>query len=192
MKQFTRFSLRNPVAVVLLVLLIAIGGVYSAGKFKQEQLPDVSFPGIFVTAVYPGAAPNEVLSQVTMPLEKTLRNVEGVKNIVSQSANSVSFLQLEFSYSDDMREKKSKVEEALGGIQLPEDAEKPEVAYYSTSSEPIMYTSVLPKREMIRRNWSDSSKIPSFRNFKGSRESPKFKPSDCRTTGCISGLTLPA
>lgn len=177
MKQFTQFSLRNPVAIVLLVLLIAIGGVYSAGKFKQEQLPDVSFPGIFVTAVYPGAAPNEVLSQVTMPLEKTLRNVEGVKNIVSQSANSVSFLQLEFSYSDDMREKKSKVEEALGGIQLPEDVEKPEVAYYSTSSEPVMYTSVFAKEgddseELVR--FVKDSVIPELQGIEGVAEVQTF------------------
>ncbi|MEX1028797.1 MAG: efflux RND transporter permease subunit [Paenibacillaceae bacterium] len=145
MKFFTDFSLRNPVAIVLLVILVAVGGIYSTINFKQEMLPDVAFPGIMVTAIYPGAAPNEVLNQVTMPLEKALRNVDGVKNVTSQSANSVSNLQLEFGYSEDMTEKKSKVEEAISGIQLPVDVAKPEVVSFATSNDPIMYTSLFAK-----------------------------------------------
>ncbi len=142
LKAFTNFSLRNPVAIVLLVILIAVGGVYATTKFNQEQLPEVSFPGIMVQAIYPGAAPNEVLTEVTLPLEKILRNVEGVKSVTSQSANSVSFLQLEFSYSDDMKEKKGVVEDALANVRLPQEVERPEVMFFSTSSQPIMYTTV--------------------------------------------------
>lgn len=88
MKFFTNFSLRNPVAIVLLVILVAVGGVYAATSFKQEQQPEIAFPGIMVQSVYPGAAPNEVMNQITLPLEKILRNVEGVKNVTSQSAKA--------------------------------------------------------------------------------------------------------
>ncbi|OMF37379.1 hypothetical protein BK133_04795 [Paenibacillus sp. FSL H8-0548] len=142
MKFFTSFSLRNPVAIILLVILIAASGVYATLGFKQEQQPEIAFPGIMVAAVYPGAAPNEVMNQVTMPLEKVLRNLEGVKSITSQSANSVSMLQLEFSYSDDMKKKQAEVTQAIGEASLPESVAKPEVQYFSTTNQPIMYTSV--------------------------------------------------
>jgi len=130
LKHFTNLSLRNPVAVVLLVVLIVVGGIYSTSKFKQEQLPEIAVPGIIVSTVYPGAAPNEVLEQVTLPLEQGLRNLEGVKNVYSQSANNLSVIQLEFSYNDNMKKRQDEVRQTLAGIALPEGALKPEVMYY--------------------------------------------------------------
>jgi HAE1 family hydrophobic/amphiphilic exporter-1 len=173
MKFFTDFSLRNPVAIVLLVILVAVGGIYSTTNFKQEMLPDVAFPGIMVTAIYPGAAPNEVLNQVTMPLEKALRNVDGVKNVTSQSANSVSNLQLEFGYSEDMKEKKSKVEEAISGIELPVDVAKPEVISFATSNDPIMFTSLFAKEGTSQAELNQIVKnivIPELQGIEGIAE----------------------
>ncbi|MBC8081556.1 MAG: efflux RND transporter permease subunit [Gorillibacterium sp.] len=153
MSFFTKFSLKNPAAVILLSLLIAIGGVYATGQFKQEQLPDIAFPGLGVVTLYPGAAPNEVLNTVTLPMEKTLRNIEGVKNVTSQSSNSVSYFSLEFGYSADMKEKAREVEEALNSVKLPQGVEKPEVQRFSTGGQAIIYSSVylqdgVPEQEM--------------------------------------------
>jgi hydrophobic/amphiphilic exporter-1 (mainly G- bacteria), HAE1 family len=147
MKFFTNFSLRNPVAIVLLVILVAAGGLYAAAQLKQEQQPEVTFPGVMVSSVYPGAAPNEVLNQVTLPLEKVLRNVEGVKNVTSQSANNVSMLQLEFAFNDDMKKKQEAVKQAIADVQLPQEVEKPTVQYFSTTNQPIMYTTVTAQKE---------------------------------------------
>ncbi len=148
MQFFTKFSLRNPVAIVLLVILIAAGGVYATTKFQQEQQPEINFPGVMVQAVYPGAAPNEVMSQVTLPLEQVLRNVEGVKNVTSQSANSVAVLQLEFGFNDDMKKKQELVQQAVGTVQLPEGVSKPAVMYFSTTNQPIMYSTVIAQGDM--------------------------------------------
>lgn len=178
MKFLTNFSLRNPVAVVLLVLLVAVGGIYSASLFKQEQQPEIAFPGILVSAVYPGAAPNEVLNQVTLPLEKALKSVEGVKNITSSSANGSSVLQLEFSYKDNMKKKQAEVEQALGDIQLPDGAAKPAVQYFSTTNQPIMYTTVAAKEGVSEQQLADIVKntlIPKLQAIEGV--------SDVQTTG---------
>lgn len=145
MKSFTSFSLRNPAAIFLLSLLIAIGGVFSATKFKQEQMPEVAFPVISVMAVYPGASPEEVLNSVTIPMEKTLRNVEGVKNVVSTSSNSIAGFQLEFNFSDDMKVKKQEVEEAIKNVKLPDEVAAPTVQSHSTSNDATLYTAVFAK-----------------------------------------------
>ncbi|WEK54219.1 MAG: efflux RND transporter permease subunit [Candidatus Cohnella colombiensis] len=170
MKFFTNFSLRNPVAVVLLVLLVAVGGVYSALQFKQEQQPEVTFPGIMVSAMYPGAAPNEVLSQVTAPMEKVLRNLEGVKNVISTSSNSISFVQLEFSFSDDMKVKQEVVRQALNEVSLPVGVHKPEVMYFSTTNQPIMYTTVSAKQGASEEQFNElvkSSLLPKLQAIDG-------------------------
>lgn len=170
MKFFTNFSLRNPVAIVLLVLLVSVGGLYATTGFKQEQQPEVTFPGILVSAVYPGAAPNEVMNQVTLPMEKVLRNVEGVKNVISQSANSMSMLQLEFSYNDDMKKKQAEVSQALSDIRLPEGAGKPEVQYFSTTNQPIMYTTIAAAEGVTDEKLADIVKnvlIPKLQAVEG-------------------------
>ncbi|WP_127533829.1 efflux RND transporter permease subunit [Paenibacillus kobensis] len=177
MKWITHFSIRNPVAIVLLVLLIAVGGVYSATTFKQEQLPEVAIPGIIVSVVYPGAAPNEVLDQVTFPLEKVLRNVNGVKNVTSQSANSVSQLMLEFSYNDNMKDKQDEVEKALEGIVLPAEAEKPSVSYQSTSSDPILYSAVSSANGMSEEELNQYVSrllLPTLQSIEGVSEVQSF------------------
>jgi len=173
LKNLTKFSLRNPVAIVLLVVLIVIGGIYSTAKFKQEQLPEFAFPGIIVSTVYPGAAPNEVLEQVTLPLEQKLRNLEGVKNVYSQSANNLSILQLEFSYNDDMKQRQEEVLQALAGMALPEGALQPQVMYFSTTSSPIMYTSVSGAEGVSERELNDivnGELLPKLRAIEGVSE----------------------
>jgi HAE1 family hydrophobic/amphiphilic exporter-1 len=170
MKWLPDFSLKNPTAIVLLVLLVAMGGVYSVAQFKQEQLPDITIPGIVVSTVYPGAAPHEVLTHVTMPLEKALRNIEGVKNITSQSANSVSVIELEFGYGEDMKLKKAEVKEVLSGVSLPDEAEQPEVMGFSSTGQPIMYTAVkagagITQQELWRLVRNDI--IPALQNIEG-------------------------
>ncbi len=173
MKFFTNFSLRNPVAIVLMIILVTVGGVYSTLQFKQEQQPEIAFPGIAVSAVYPGAAPNEVLDQVTRPLEQVLRNVEGVKNVSSQSANSVAVLQLEFSFNDDMKKKQEEVKQAIGDVRLPEDVQKPEVLYFSTTNQPIMYTTLSAMEGVSQEELAGfvkSSVIPDLQAIEGISE----------------------
>ncbi|KIL36300.1 RND superfamily resistance-nodulation-cell division acriflavin:proton (H+) antiporter [Cohnella kolymensis] len=170
MKFFTNFSLRNPVAIVLLVILVAAGGLYAATQLKQEQQPEVAFPGVMVSSVYPGAAPNEVLNQVTLPLEKVLRNVEGVKNVTSQSANSVSMLQLEFAFNDDMKKKQEEVKQAIADVQLPQEVEKPKVQYFSTTNQPIMYTTVTAQKDLSVEQLTTivkNSVVPDLQTIEG-------------------------
>lgn len=173
LRNFTKFSLQNPVAIVLLVVLIAIGGVYSTTKFKQEQLPEIDIPGIIVSTVYPGAAPNEVLEQVTRPLEQALRNLEGVKNVYSQSSNNLSVIQLEFSSNDDMKRRQEEVLQALAGIALPEGALQPEAMYFSTTNSPILYTSVSGAEGVAEEELSDivsTELLPKLKAVEGVSE----------------------
>lgn len=142
MSLLTRFSLKNPVAVVILVILIVFDGLYASTRFKQESMPDISIPYLFVTAIYPGASPREAQSDVALPIENAVMNIDGVKSIVSNSANGVATITLEFGFNADIEDKKSKVEEALNNVQLPAQVQRPKVSKISFASGPMMYTSI--------------------------------------------------
>ncbi|WP_018131545.1 efflux RND transporter permease subunit [Effusibacillus pohliae] len=170
MSFVSRFSVKNQVAILILVVLVTFGGVYSATRFKQESMPDISIPYLFVTTVYAGATPPEVLHQVTLPLENALKNVEGVKAISSSSANNIAAITLEFPFSVNIAEAKRKVEEALNSVQLPSDAEKPKVTKISFDSGPIMYTAVSAKEgtsESELQNIVKNQIVPALQGIEG-------------------------
>ncbi|WP_127580099.1 efflux RND transporter permease subunit [Paenibacillus koleovorans] len=141
----TRFSLRNPIAILILVILVAVGGAYSATQFKQESMPDIAIPYLFVTALYPGATPQEVQNEVALPLEQALKQVEGVQVLESTSASNVVTINMQFSFSADLDEKAERIEEVLNGIRLPQGVEKPVLNKITLASGPMMYTAVTAK-----------------------------------------------
>ncbi|PWK15790.1 efflux RND transporter permease subunit [Tumebacillus permanentifrigoris] len=145
MTQLTKFSLRNPIAILIIVLLIAIGGVYSTTKLNQEMMPDVTPAAIYVNVVWPGASSQEVMNTVTKPLERSLQNVEGVQKVNSSSSDSVSFIRLEFDQGADRDLKKSKVEEAIANVTLPQNAMTPNIIKGGSSTVPILFAAVVPK-----------------------------------------------
>ncbi len=138
----TKFSLRNPIAIVILVLLLAGGGVYSASQFKQESMPDIAIPYLFVTAIYPGATPQEVQNEVSIPMEQALKQVEGIESLESTSASNVSTVTMQFSYSANLEEKMDAIEKVMAGMKLPSSVEKPVLNKISLAGGPMMYTSV--------------------------------------------------
>ncbi|KEO83277.1 efflux RND transporter permease subunit [Tumebacillus flagellatus] len=170
MSLFTKFSLKNPVAIVILCILIVIGAGFSVTKFRQEQLPDVNFPSVTVQAVYPGASPNDVLNEVTVPLETVLRNVPGVKNVTSQSQNNFAMIALEFSFKDNMDEMKKKVEDAIANVKLPSVVENPKVSTFGTSNQAILYSAVQTTGSTSQEELNDIVKnriLPQLKSIDG-------------------------
>lgn len=142
MNHIINFSLKNKFAVWLLTIIIMVSGLYSGLNMKLETLPDITIPVVTVTTVYPGAAPEEVSSKVSEPIEKRLQNLNGVKVVSSSSFQNASAIQMEYNYEKNMDEAKREVEEALADISLPDGAGKPEVSRISLNAFPIISLSV--------------------------------------------------
>lgn len=68
----SQFSIRRPVTVFMLVVVLLIGGVIFGSKLPVEQMPELKFPVLVVATSIPGATPSEVEELVTKPIEKTL------------------------------------------------------------------------------------------------------------------------
>lgn len=142
MRWLTRFSLNNPVAIVILVILIAVSGVFSAFHLKEELMPDIAYPVIAVVTPYPGASPQSVAADVTHPLEEALKTVQGVKTVTSTSVQSVSEIQLELNLNADVSAVQQKVEQVVNGVGLPSAALKPSTQQFSFNTQPVVYFTV--------------------------------------------------
>src|SRR5688500_8483394 len=98
----TRISIANPVFATMVMIAIAVLGVFSYQRLKVEQMPEVALPFVLVLTNYPGAAPEAVETDVTKPLEYALNQISGVKLIRSNSHEGISTVFAEFRLDTDV------------------------------------------------------------------------------------------
>ncbi|GAB6991248.1 efflux RND transporter permease subunit [Paenibacillus pini] len=151
MKSIINFSLNNKFAIWILTIIVAAAGIYSGLVMKQETMPNINIPFLSVTAVYPGAAPEGVVQDVTIPLEQRLRNVDGVKTVNSTSMENASNIAMEFDYGTDLDQATAAVREALNQVTLPEGAQKPTISKFSLSSFPVVSISASEENDDLEQ-----------------------------------------
>ncbi|MFD1848549.1 efflux RND transporter permease subunit [Oceanobacillus bengalensis] len=149
MRGLVNFVIKNKLAVWLLTIIIVVSGVFSATRMKMETIPDISIPYLMVLDVYPGATPEQVMEDVSMPLEKAIENLEDVKAVYSNSNANMANIQVEYDYGVDMDEAKRALESALDTVVLPEDAEEPTISAISMNMMPVVALSVSSETEDI-------------------------------------------
>ncbi|MGG3799063.1 efflux RND transporter permease subunit [Metabacillus fastidiosus] len=142
MNQIINFVLKNKFAVWLLTIIVTVAGLYSGMNMKMETIPDINTPIMTVTTVYPGATPEEIADKVSEPIEKAIRNLNGVNIVSSNSFQNASSIQIEYSFKKDMDEAKDEVNEALANIEFPKEVNKPDVQKLSLNAFPILALSV--------------------------------------------------
>jgi len=148
-KSIVNFVVRNKLAVWLLTLIVLFSGMYSSARMKMETIPDISIPYLMVMSVYPGATAEQVMDEVSIPLEKTLENLSGVKTVMSNSYSSMASLTVEYDYGTDMDEAKRELKSALDDIALPDNAQEPMVSAFSMNMMPVLALSISSTSEDI-------------------------------------------
>lgn len=149
MKGLVNFVLKNKLAVWLLTIIITVSGIYSSTRMKMETIPDISIPYLMVMGVYPGATPEKVMEEVSIPFEKAIEGLDGVKSVYSNSSSNIASIQVEYDYGIDMDEKKRQLETALDNVSLPEGAETPMITSISMNMMPVIALSVSSSEEDI-------------------------------------------
>ena len=138
MKSIINFSLNNKFAIWILTIIVTAAGLFAGVSMKQETIPNISIPFLNVIAVYPGAAPEGVVEDITLPLEQRLSNIDGVKMVTSTSMENAASIAMEFDYGTDLDQATAAVREALNEVNLPEDAQKPTISKFSLNSFPVI------------------------------------------------------
>ena len=79
--NLARFALRNPITILMAVLMVIILGIISFTKMPVDMFPEITFPSITVATFYKGANPQDIERMVTYPVEKAVSTVNGVKYV---------------------------------------------------------------------------------------------------------------
>jgi CzcA family heavy metal efflux pump len=167
--HLTKLALRRPVSVFIVVLGLIILGVMSLFTTPLELIPDIEMPMLVVYTLYPGAAPQEVESQVTSYIEDAAATLSGVKNVQSSSMENVSLVILEMEYGTNMDEAHSNLKNNLDmyGTQLPEDASAPTVIEINMDMMSTISLSASETGDVDLLYYVEEEILPEFEKLSG-------------------------
>src|SRR5919112_2082449 len=137
----SRIFIERPVATALLMLAILLSGLVAYRLLPLSALPEVDYPTIQVTTLYPGASPDVMTSSVTAPLEVQLGQMPGLGQMrsVSSAGASVITLQFDLTLSLDVAEQQVQAAINAAGNLLPSDLPAPPIyAKVNPADAPIL------------------------------------------------------
>ena len=79
--RISAWSIRNPIPIALLFIALALAGLVAYAQLPIKQFPNVVFPLVSVSVTQSGAAPSEIETQITRPVEDAIAGVENVRHI---------------------------------------------------------------------------------------------------------------
>lgn len=140
--KISDFSIRRPVfTIVVMILFLILGGV-SVRNIPLQLIPDINPPIGAVVTSYPNAGPEEVVEDITKPLEDSVSAIPGLKNIRSTSREGSSVVILEFSWSTSIEAVQNDLLSALRSAPLPDEAGQPSFLKFDPSQFPVMQLSL--------------------------------------------------
>ena len=119
----------RPVATSLLMVAIFLAGLLAYQFIPVASLPQVDYPTIQVTTLYPGASPTVITSSITAPLERQFGQMPGLDQMSSSSSGGASVIVLRFSLNVSLDVAEQQVQAAInaGANLLPTDLPAPPI-----------------------------------------------------------------
>ncbi|WP_242103929.1 efflux RND transporter permease subunit [Lysobacter sp. M2-1] len=136
--SLVEFSTRRRVTVAMVTLTFVMFGLIALSELKVNLLPDLSYPTLTVRTEYAGAAPAEIETLISEPVEEAVGVVKGLRKLKSVSRTGQSDVVLEFAWGTDMDQASLEVRDKMEIVQLPLEAEPPVLLRFNPSTEPIM------------------------------------------------------
>ncbi len=132
------FSVRRRVTVAMATLTVVLFGLIALAELKVNLLPDLTYPTLTVRTEYTGAAPQEIETLVTEPVEEAVGVVKGLRRLKSISRTGQSDVVLEFAWGTDMDQASLEVRDKLETLNLPLEVKAPVLLRFNPSTEPIL------------------------------------------------------
>jgi len=172
MKSIIRWWADNHVAANLLMIAILVAGVVGFNKLEREIFPTIPFPGMQVIVNWPGASPKDVEQQVVSRIEESLKDLESLDWVRSESSEGWGGVFIMAESSSDFASVMDDVTSRVQGISsLPPGIEQPRISQWVTRNE-MMRVAVhgdVDERTIMRREVAQLKGVSIVETF-GTRE----------------------
>jgi HAE1 family hydrophobic/amphiphilic exporter-1 len=174
----------------MVTVAVVLFGFVSLSRLKLNLLPDLSYPTLTVRTDLPGAAPLELETLVTRPIEESAGIIRNVRSVRSVSRAGQSDVILEFAWGTDMDFAGIDVREKIDLLQLPLEASRPILLRFDPSTEPVMRYAFVDTDDFAKSATGGPGtvdRLKSLRRFADDRLKPDLESVDGSAAVKVSG-----
>jgi len=150
------WAIRNPIPVAILFIALTIAGLIAYANMPIKQFPNVTFPVVTVSVTQAGAAPSEMETQITRPIEDAIAGIANVRHISSEVVQGASTTTIEFDLNVNLQKATDDVRTAVERtrVLLPASIDPPRVQQIDIDSAPILtYAVSSPDMSAAELSW---------------------------------------
>ena len=144
MKNISAWAIRHPLPPIVLFVVLLFMGLVSFLRLPVTADPDISFPGVTVTIEQPGAAPQELETQVLQKVEGAIAGIGNLDNITSWAVEGQAFIFVQFELGTPVDRAVADVRDAVAKVRvlLPQGIQEPVVQRVNADGGPMEYYGV--------------------------------------------------
>ena len=136
----TRFSVKRPLSILMVILGLVVLGFRSYNEMQVERMPAMDMPMVSISVTYSGASPEDVETDVVDVIEDAVAGVSGIDSITSYAYEGQASIMLQFKQEVDAGEAAIDVQRRVSSVRgrLPSDAGEPSITKAGSDSMPMM------------------------------------------------------
>jgi multidrug efflux pump subunit AcrB len=154
--NFSAWAIKNPIPSIMLFVLLTLAGTFSFKAMKIQQFPDIDLPIITVRTTLPGAAPNQLETEVARKIEDSIATISGIKNISTRVYDGNAVVTAEFRLEKPVQEALDDVRSSVSSIRgdLPTTIDDPIIQKVNLASSPVLaYAIASPNMDAQQLTW---------------------------------------
>ena len=148
MQWLAALCVKRPVFATVLILSLTVVGAFSFTKLGVDQFPKVDFPTILITTAQPGAAPEQVETEITDKIEEAVNTISGIDELRSVSSEGISQVIVGFLLEKDVDVAAQEVRDRVNGVlpRLPKTIQQPRVDRFDPDAAPVLSIALSAKK----------------------------------------------
>src|SRR5437016_969537 len=140
MQWLAALCVKRPVFATVLILSLSVIGAFSFTRLGVDRFPKVDFPTVLVTTVQPGAAPEQIETEITDKIEEAVNTISGIDELRSASSEGISQVIIGFVLEKDTNVAAQEVRDKVNGVLplLPKTIQQPRVDRFDPDAAPVL------------------------------------------------------
>src|SRR5436309_7243336 len=140
MQWLAALCVKRPVFATVLILSLTVVGLFAFTLLGVDQFPKIDFPRVIVTTVQPGAAPEQIETEITDKIEEAVNTISGIDDLRSVSSEGISQVMIAFLLEKDTDVAAQEVRDKVNGVlpRLPKTIQQPRVDKMDPDAAPVL------------------------------------------------------
>src|SRR3982751_6292486 len=140
MQWLAELCVKRPVFATVLILSLTVIGAFSFTRLGVDRFPKVDFPTVLITTVQPGAAPEQIETEISDKIEEAVNTISGIDELRSTSSEGISLVVVSFVLEKDTDVAAQEVRDKVNGALplLPKTIQQPRVDKFDPDASPVL------------------------------------------------------